>query len=127
MAQTKEQRAIWYKANKEKVKKYRQDNKEKLLAYGKSYKEMAKMWHLKRKYNITLEQHKQMIEDQGNCCAICDEVMTKPCVDHNHDTGAVRELLCDPCNKALGLFREDTRILEKAVMYIRFHDEGKIN
>jgi hypothetical protein len=89
--------------------------------YYEANKENYKNRELKRKYKITLEEKNKMLEDQGGCCSICDEVMKKPCVDHNHKTGQVRELLCDPCNKAFGLFRENPRLLEKAAMYARFH------
>ena len=118
----------YVEANKEQIaaqrKEYNQANKEKISLQNKkrANKEQSKKWHLKKKYNITLEQYNKMLEDQGNCCAICDEVMTQPCVDHNHNTGAVRELLCRPCNTVFGSFREDPRILEKAAMYARFHN-----
>jgi hypothetical protein len=114
---------------KENKKKYREANKEKLNA---AQRERAKNnrktegWkqnkHLKARYGITLEERNKMLEEQGGVCAICDEPMKKICVDHNHTTGKIRELLCGACNTAFGFFKEDPRLLEKAAMYARFHN-----
>lgn len=45
-----------------------------------------------------------MAERQGHCCAICREAGRRLVVDHDHETGAVRGLLCVPCNSALGRY-----------------------
>ena len=56
---------------------------------------------------------------QAGCCAICGEPLIKPCFDHNHDTLQLRGVLCDPCNRGLGCFKEDTERLSKAISYIK--------
>ena len=74
------------------------------------------------KYGITPEDFKRMHEAQKGRCAICnDEPKTKRGlhVDHDHETGKVRGLLCHGCNVALGSFKEDVTLLNKAIEYIR--------
>jgi hypothetical protein len=79
-----------------------------------------------------LEQFNAMLQDQSGCCAICDRHITELGegrwktlgVDHDHDTGEVRGLLCHSCNSGLGMFREDTRLMERAAKYIRLYKKG---
>jgi hypothetical protein len=63
-----------------------------------------------------------MLEDQGGLCAIC---RTAPAahVDHDHQTGAVRALLCFNCNGGLGQFRDDPGLLHLAAFYLEHHGE----
>jgi hypothetical protein len=42
-----------------------------------------------------------------------------PCVDHDHDTGVVRGVLCNKCNRAMGLLGDDVVILESMIRYLR--------
>lgn len=62
--------------------------------------------NLKANYGLTPEQYDQMYVRQGGRCAVCRDA-SKLCVDHDHDTGEVRALLCNHCNTALGHLRED--------------------
>lgn len=78
---------------------------------------------LKRNYGITLDQYREMYLSQDGKCAICDE--SKPdcgkdglVVDHCHDSGNVRKLLCTHCNKGIGQFKEDIHRLNKAIEYL---------
>lgn len=59
-----------------------------------------------------------LLEEQEGCCAICDRVMKKPCVDHDHQTGQVRGLLCHSCNTMLGLAGDSLYRLERAKQYL---------
>lgn len=74
---------------------------------------------LKAAYGITLEQKEAMAESQGGRCKICGVVMTCAHVDHNHETGKIRGLLCYRCNHALGLFKDSVASLEAAVAYLK--------
>lgn len=78
---------------------------------------------LKRKYGITLEQYEIMLVDQGGVCAICGgpHVGTGDAyhVDHDHQTGGVRGLLCGTCNTGLGQFKDSSAVMEKAISYLR--------
>lgn len=77
---------------------------------------------IKAAHGITLEQFDEMLEAQGNCCALCKT--TKPSgrgryhVDHCHKAGKIRGILCHNCNTALGLFKDSTKTLATAIEYL---------
>lgn len=58
-----------------------------------------------------------MFEKQDGLCAICREAPATD-VDHDHETGVVRGLICNPHNLAIGLFRDRTDLLLAAVQYL---------
>ena len=61
-----------------------------------------------------------MSEAQGGLCAIC-QVAPAAHVDHDHETGAVRALLCFNCNGGLGQFKDDPYLLHAAAYYVELH------
>ena len=81
---------------------------------------------IKLKYGLTLEEITKLLDTQNGCCAICDEPISfiandkrsKPHVDHDHETGIVRGLLCLTCNTGLGMFRDSKNLLEQASVYL---------
>ena len=79
-------------------------------------------WKLKSKYGINQTQYLLMLIDQGSRCAICSthtsDLKKILRVDHCHNTGKVRKLLCDLCNTGLGLFKESPERLIKAAEYL---------
>lgn len=76
------------------------------------------------KYGITVEDYNQMLELQNGCCAIClEEFVETGHVDHDHATGAVRELLCISCNNMLGRAKDNPDILLRAAKYIIKHKQ----
>lgn len=78
----------------------------------------------KFKYGITAEEYQQKLDAQDGLCAICNgpQVSDKAlAVDHNHETGAVRDLLCNSCNGGLGLFKDSPALLDRAAEYLRKH------
>ena len=92
-------------------------------ARGRRSKELAggeRTYHLRRRYGITAAEFDGMFEAQGGLCAIC---RTAPAahVDHDHDTGEVRELLCFNCNGGLGQFKDDPEVLRAAARYVERH------
>lgn len=79
---------------------------------------------LKRKYGITIEQYDEMLAAQGGVCPICGTPPADPRgyrmhIDHCHDTGRVRGILCGPCNQGIGNLGDDPDRLLAAVEYLR--------
>lgn len=65
--------------------------------------------YMKATYGITVDEYDEMLADQGGVCAICGEAPTtkRLAVDHDHETGELRGLLCVPCNAALGVLEDN--------------------
>ena len=127
---------------KEYDKKYYLINKEKILERSrkfqienkKSHQNCNMKWrqteagklagrkgHLKSKYKMTIEEFDKRLLNQKGLCAICEKLLSDTkyiCIDHNHETGAVRGILCKPCNSAIGFLKDSPKLLEAAKMYI---------
>jgi DNA-binding transcriptional MerR regulator len=142
----KEYRRKWYLKNKERLNKksakYEKDNREKVnmthKKYVESHKEQRKNTcrkyydsHLEKirndkylkRYGINIEEFDRMIESQNGKCAICgkhySELEKSLCVDHDHNTGKVRGLLCHTCNMILGNTHDSIFVLKKAIEYLQ--------
>lgn len=81
-----------------------------------------------RDYGISRDEFVAMVEAQRGLCAICDQPertrgnsgnIRPLSVDHDHETGFIRGLLCNRCNRALGLFLDDLGLVEAARDYLR--------
>lgn len=74
-------------------------------------------------YGITEEEYYVLLEKQNYCCKICSvnykDTARTLAVDHNHETNEVRGLLCDACNRALGMFKDSPELLYKALQYLK--------
>jgi len=80
-------------------------------------------WHLRTKYNLSVDQYNTMLVQQNGLCAICKQRPPNR-VDHDHQTKTVRGLLCGLCNSGLGFFSDDPIILSQALQYLlSTHDE----
>ena len=92
-------------------------------------RQQRREYKLLRNYGITLSEYNAMVEEQGGVCAICLAPETRAMygeeprlvVDHNHDTGKVRALLCASCNGRLASI-EDEQFMLLAKDYLRTHD-----
>jgi predicted nucleic acid-binding Zn ribbon protein len=81
------------------------------------------------KYGVTVEDYERMLSAQGGVCILCGSApkpdgiraASKLHVDHDHESGAVRDLLCVTCNQGLGCFRDDPGLLRSAAEYIERH------
>ena len=83
-------------------------------------------YHLRKYYGITLVDQKKMYLGQNGKCAIClkrfDDIRNGKNamhIDHDQDTGEVRQLLCGPCNCALGNLNEDVSIVRNVLKYLK--------
>lgn len=76
---------------------------------------------LAKNYGITIAEYDELFERQNGNCAICGlpEIMRRLSVDHNHETGEVRGLLCATCNLLIGNAKENADILLKAIDYLQ--------
>ena len=76
----------------------------------------AKEKHYRWTYGITLKEYDAMWERQGKSCALCGITEGyRFVIDHDHADGKVRGILCNPCNVALGLLKEDVALFKKAI------------
>lgn len=90
-----------------------QNNKDKVSNYA--YK-----GRIRRQYNLSEEEYKVLYEKQKGACKICSLVPNKKRlhVDHCHSTGNVRGLLCENCNRGLGMFKDNINLLKSAQDYL---------
>lgn len=98
----------------------RSDPKEYARQFRKRSPRSMKHYRLRKTYGISVSDYEAMLEEQGGVCAICggEEDHFSLSVDHCHDTGIIRGLLCNPCNRGLGYFRDKPELLKKAVAYL---------
>lgn len=82
------------------------------------YKEKAREWRLKFYYNLTPEQYSELLDLQGGICAICKKTNKDLVVDHDHSSGKIRGILCQNCNRALGLLKDNNTTIYDAAKYL---------
>lgn len=75
-----------------------------------------------RKYGLTVEQYAAEVARCDGRCPMCNEVRALV-VDHDHRTGAFRSLLCDRCNRLLGVADDSVDLLQAALDYLTCHKE----
>ena len=91
-----------------------------------SGREYGRAYRLRIGFGLTVEGYDALADSQGSVCAICEEpetatrggVLRRLNVDHDHVTGKTRGLLCSRCNTAIGLLRDDPRIVNRAHEYL---------
>jgi len=71
---------------------------------------------LKTRYKLTQLEYDELFKKQSGICAICPEQVSA--IDHDHQTGEVRGLLCRSCNAGLGFFKDNISFLESAITYL---------
>ncbi len=74
-----------------------------------------------KRYGLTVEAYKTLELGQKGTCAICHQINSNGralAVDHNHDTGIIRGLLCTTCNLAIGYLNDDPKLLQSALEYL---------
>jgi hypothetical protein len=119
---------------------YRKKNKERIRLYRKSRREISRkldnehyartkerhreLWASK-KYGISIETYKELAKKM--VCDVCGQSeiaidkngnIKRLAIDHHHQTGKVRGVLCQRCNQAIGLLREDRKIMKSIIIYL---------
>lgn len=80
--------------------------------------------HYQKTYGITIEEYEAILKKQGGVCAACSEFnvasnKTRMPLDHCHVTGKIRGILCNRCNRGLGLLGEDINRLSGLIRYLK--------
>jgi hypothetical protein len=78
----------------------------------------------RRTYALSERMFQSLLRKQDGRCAICGVIMKQPQVDHDHETGLLRGLLCGLCNKGLGCFLDSQGLLQRAIDYLEEYDEA---
>jgi hypothetical protein len=113
---TIERAKAWRRANPERAaetqRRYRSE---------RDYPAMMRESHLRRSFGMTQEEYEARLREQGGGCAVCGRPPKQGKslhVDHDHETGYVRGLLCFSCNAALGHFQDDIDRIDAALTYV---------
>ena len=104
MAKTQEQKAA---ANRANVSRWRTKNPKRAADANR-----------KKLYGLSSTEYDFLLLIQHGNCAICERPMDKPHVDHDHDTGFVRGLLCKTCNLGIGHLKDDPNLLRAGAVYL---------
>jgi len=97
------------------------------LKHPEKAAEAKRKHNLKKNYGLTISEYDALFARQGYKCAICDrkpETRTRQgrklrlAVDHCHETGQIRGLLCADCNRAIGQLGDSAERIEKALAYL---------
>jgi len=104
---------------------WRQENPDRVKKTYKNWSEKNRdcvRKHQLKKYGLSNDDYNKMFEVQNGKCAICNKTSEKKLsVDHCHDSGKIRGLLCDRCNHGLGNFKENINFMFKAIEYLECH------
>lgn len=130
----------WREANRDQVKanlqRWKAENKEAQAEYQKKYhaeyrerdgvQQIFRERHLRKNYRLTTEDFNDLWNKQKGKCGACSVDMSprgregdSVCVDHNHETGMVRWLLCRSCNHGIGCLKDCPEVMERAAKYLR--------
>lgn len=113
-AEARERSRAWYEANKERAREYAKTQ----------YTPENNLARALKRYGMTPYEYSLLLEAQEGKCAICgvahgNKNGERLVIDHCHDTGAVRGLLCHSCNRGLGMLRDSAVLLQAALNYLK--------
>jgi len=118
--------------NRERARQYREKNRDHINALKKNHHEKYREEeNLKRRdrnlrqlYGVAPEEYESMLSAQSGGCAVCGETnknRRRLYVDHDHETGKVRGLLCHRCNRVLGSVNDSPELLRRLIDYLKRH------
>jgi hypothetical protein len=113
----------WRQGNPDRTREYDRTHNRKRKPLSPEQRQARRAYRLQWRYGLSIEEFDALLEQQDGTCAICPVVISDGSgrrlhVDHDHDTGKVRGLLCQKCNTALGAFGESPERLRKALAYL---------
>jgi len=121
---------LWYINNIEKAKessnksqkKRKGENPDLFMKSSRASQKRNQKWNnMKRRFGLTKENYLSLIESQNNKCRICNNILNMDKtthIDHCHETGKVRGILCNSCNLGLGNFKDSIQNLYNAIHYL---------
>lgn len=138
-------RRVTEDAKRERIRKYKhqyfQDHKDELiprhtantkrLVAEQREKYGLNVYYICSKYKMNVQEYLDLVHAQHNKCAICNiefdpsSKETVACVDHDHQTGKVRGLLCRQCNSAIGLLHDNVELCLNAYKYLKEYEYEK--
>lgn len=107
---------VRYRANRERLL---ENERVRRQADPDRHSKLRRSQKIKRVYGLTDAEFDVMKEKQDGCCLICGVRPVTLHIDHCHDSGQVRGLLCGLCNRGIGAFRDDPQLLDSAAEYLR--------
>ena len=115
----------WLSRNKDKYTPKKPHTK-----YSPTKLDYNREYNLIFKYGISLKEKEEILKEQNNRCGVCNKKFSDkypliPCIDHCHNTGIIRGILCKKCNLGLGLFKDNTENLKNAQLWLQNKGEGK--
>lgn len=115
--------AVWYARNQEAKRKQNKEwaDKNRPLA-----RRLSRRAYIHKRYGLSAEQYAGRLESQQGLCAVCHQPETRIvkgtlaclCVDHSHQSGKIRGLLCSRCNYTIGLLKDDVALFRSAAAYL---------
>jgi len=126
----------WHEAHRDEVlarqKAYGLAHRAEKAAYNKDWhtghRDENRARRLKRNYGLTIKAFNDLLASQGEKCAVCGKKnwgRWGPVIDHDHETGDVRGILCRQCNMAAGLLGDDSERARLLSAYLRGHKKEK--
>jgi len=108
-----------YEAEKKRPEALKERRKRSRMAADAKNPDRGFVARIKHIYGITEHQYEAMVQAQGGKCKICNgKEKQRLSIDHCHNTGTVRGLLCKKCNSAIGLLDDNVAMLQRAINYI---------
>lgn len=92
-----------------------------LAAYRKANPRRVKNKNFKDRYGITVDEYEAMKNAQDGRCRICLATGRVLYVDHCHNSGKIRGLLCSQCNSGLGMLKDSSVLVKRALDYLRIY------
>lgn len=110
----------WYKRTHPEYREYAKKRRREWY-HNEGGRDTQRNTAFQKAYGISLADYEQMLVEQDGRCAICGQPPKdrRLAVDHDHETGRVRGLLCyGHCNRAIGLLRDNPELLRRAAEYL---------